>query len=283
MIAVTGASGQLGRLVIESLLATQDAASIVALVRDPAKVSDLAEKGVTVRAADYDKPESYAEALKGVDKLLLISGSAVGLRVPQHTTVIEAAKANGVKLIAYTSILQADVNPMLLSGEHKATEELIKASGLSYTLLRNGWYSENYTGNLAPALEHGAVIGHAGEGKVAPASRADYAAAAAAVLTGGDEHAGKVYELAGDDAFTLSDYAASVSELSGKQVAYVDMSEDDYVAALVGAGVPEPFAKVLGNSDEGARNGWLFNDSKTLSKLIGRPTTPITDSIKAAL
>ena len=283
MIAVTGVSGQLGRLIVESLLEKTDASNIIALVRKPEAVEDLAAKGVAVRKADYDDPAGYVEALKGVDKLMLVSSSAVGQRVAQHKAVIDAAKANGVALLAYTSILSADVSPMLLAEEHRATEAMLKESGMPHVLLRNGWYSENYTGNLAPALEHGAVIGHSGDAKVAPAERADYAAAAAAVLLSDEDQAGKIYELAGDNGFTLSEYAAAVSELSGKPVAYVDMSEDDYVAALVGAGVPEGFAKVLGNSDDGARNGWLFNDSKSISKLIGRPTTPISESIKKAL
>ncbi|SNY92662.1 NAD(P)H dehydrogenase (quinone) [Cohaesibacter sp. ES.047] len=283
MIAVTGASGHLGRLVIEHLLKTTSPESIIALVRDPSKVADFADKGVIVRTADYDQPESYLEALKGVGKLLMISGSAVGQRIPQHTTVIEAAKANGIKLIAYTSILKADSSPILLAEEHKATEELIKASELAYTFLRNGWYSENYTENLAPVLAHGAVIGNAGDGRVATATRSDYAAAAAVVLAGGDEHAGKTYELCGDADFSMADYAAEVTKATGKQVVYADMAFDDYVQALVGAGVPEGFATVLADADKAIKGGWLNGASGSLSSLIGRPTTPISDSIKAAL
>ena len=283
MIAVTGASGHLGRHVIAALLTKTDAVNIIALVRNPEAVADLADKGVTVRKADYDDPASYDEALRGVDKLLLISSSAVGQREAQHKTVIDAAKANGVKLIAYTSLLKADSSPMMLAAEHVATEKYLAASGLPHVLLRNGWYNENYTENLAPVLEHGVVAGHAGEGRVAPASRADYALAAAVVLTSADEQAGKIYELAGDEDFTLALYAEAVSAAVGKPVAYADMGFDELVQMLIGAGVPEGFAQVLADSDAGIKNGWLNERSKTLSSLIGRATTPIAQSIKAAL
>ena len=284
MIAVTGASGQLGRLVIKALLEKTEASEIIALVRTPEAVADLAAKGVTVRKADYDQPESYVEALKGVDKLLLISSSAVGQRVPQHKAVIEAAKASGVKFMAYTSILKADKSPMLLAEEHAATEALLNTASIPHALLRNGWYNENYSENLAPVLETGAVIGSSGEGRVASASRADYAEAAAVVLTSSiEEQAGKIYELAGDEAFTMSAFAAKVATLSGKKVAYMDMAEQDYIAALTGAGVPEGFAQVLADSSANVAGGWLEDNSKTLSALIGRPTTTIADSIKRAL
>ncbi|WP_316863486.1 SDR family oxidoreductase [uncultured Cohaesibacter sp.] len=283
MIAITGASGHLGHLVIKSLLAKTDASNILALVRSPEKAQDLRELGVVVRAADYDQPESYVEALKGVDKLLLISGSAVGQRVAQHKAVIDAAKANGVALLAYTSILKADSSPILLAAEHKETEALIKASGVPFTLLRNGWYSENYTENLAHVLAHGAVIGHAGEGRVATASRADFADAAAVVLTSAESHAGKIYELTGDADFSMADYAAVVAELSAKEIAYVDMPFEDYKNALIGAGVPEGFATVLADADAAIKGSWLSKNGSTLSDLIGRPTTPIKESIKAAL
>ena len=284
MIAVTGASGHLGRLVIKALLERTEASEIVALVRNPEAVSDLAAKGISVRKADYDQPESYAEALKGVEKLLLISGSAVGQRVPQHKAVVEAAKANGVKFMAYTSILRADQSPMLLAEEHAATEAILNASSIPHALLRNGWYNENYSENLAPVLETGAVIGCSGEGRVASASRADYAEAAAVVLTSSvEEQAGKIYELAGDESFTMSAFAAKVATLSGKKAAYMDMSKEDYIAALTGAGVPEGFAQVLADSSANAAGGWLEDNSKTLSALIGHPTTTIAESIKAAL
>nr|WP_321457852.1 SDR family oxidoreductase [uncultured Cohaesibacter sp.] len=284
MIAVTGASGHLGRLVIKALLNKINASEIIALVRNPDAVSDLAAAGVVVRKADYDQPESYVEALKGVDKLMMISGSAVGQRVAQHTAVIEAAKANNVKFIAYTSLLKAAKSPMLLAEEHVATEALLNTSGIPHALLRNGWYSENYTENLAPTLETGAVIGASGEGRVASASRADYAEAAAVVMTSAiEEQAGKIYELAGDEAFTMSAFALKVASATGKKIAYIDMSKQDYIAALTGAGVPEGFAEILGDSSDNVKGGWLEDSSKILSALIGRPTTPIDESIKAAL
>ncbi|MCW4630295.1 MULTISPECIES: SDR family oxidoreductase [Marinomonas] len=281
MILITGASGQLGRLVIDNLLNTTPANQIVAAVRNPEKIADLAEKGVQVRQADYSDLDSLVAAMQGVEKVLLVSSSEVGQRVEQHRNVIHAAKEAGVALIAYTSILNADTSPLILAKEHVATENLLAESGVPYVLLRNGWYSENYTMGLAPALEYG-VVGCAGDGKLSTAARADYAAAAAAVLIK-DGQAGKVYELAGDNAFTLSEYAAAISKVSGKTVTYHNVPEAEYTKILVGAGLPEGFAAVLADSEVGASQGGLFSDSKDLSTLIGRPTTSIEDSIKAAL
>jgi NAD(P)H dehydrogenase (quinone) len=282
MILVTGASGQLGRLVIESLLEKTAASNIVAAVRNIDSVKDLAEKGVHIRQADYTQPDTLVTAFANVEKILLISSSEVGQREIQHKNVIEAAKAAGVSLIAYTSILKADTSSLILAEEHAATEKLLAESGVPHVLLRNGWYSENYTGTIGMALEHGAVQGSAGEGKISAAARADYAAAAAVVLTR-DNQAGKVYELAGNNAFTLSEYAQAISHLSSKAVIYQNLPEAEYTKALVGMGLPEGFASILADSDVGASKGALFNDSKDLSTLIGRPTTSIEDSIKAAL
>ena len=281
MILITGASGQLGRLVIDNLLNTTPANQIVAAVRNPEKIADLAEKGVQVRQADYSDLDSLVAAMQGVEKVLLVSSSEVGQRVEQHRNVINAAKEAGVALIAYTSILNADTSPLILAKEHVATENLLAESGVPYVLLRNGWYSENYTMGLATALEYG-VVGCAGDGKLSTAARADYAAAAAAVLIKNGQ-AGKVYELAGDNAFTLSEYAAAISKVSGKTVTYHNVPEAEYTKILVGAGLPEGFAAVLADSEVGASQGGLFSDSKDLSTLIGRPTTSIEDSIKAAL
>lgn len=282
MIAITGASGHLGRLVIADLLKTVAAEQLVAIVRDPAKVADLAQKGVQVRRAEYGDAAALQAALTGVEKLLLISSSEVGQRAPQHRNVIEAAKAAGVTFIAYTSLLHADRSPLGLAEEHLATEKMLAESGIPFALLRNGWYSENYLASVPPALEHGAFIGSAGEGKIAGATRADYAEAAARVMTL-DNQAGKVYELAGDEAWTLSDLTAQLSELAGKPVAYQNLSEADFKAALQGAGLPEPFAALLANSDVGASKGGLFDDSRQLSTLIGRPTTPLAESLRALL
>ncbi|MEC5320190.1 SDR family oxidoreductase [Brenneria populi subsp. brevivirga] len=282
MIAITGASGQLGRLVIEQLLEKLPAGEILALARDVDKVADLAARGVQVRAADYNQPDSLNAALQGVDKLLLISSSEVGKRTAQHRNVVEAAVRADVGLLAYTSLLHADSSPLGLAQEHRETEALIKASGLPYALLRNGWYSENYAASIPVALQHGVFIGSAGEGKIASAARADYAAAAAAVLTQ-DNQAGKVYELAGDEWYTLAELAAEVSLQSGKPVSYQNLPEAEFSAALVAAGLPQAIADMLADSDIGASRGGLFDDSRQLSRLIGRPTTPLASVVKSAI
>lgn len=282
MIIVTGASGQLGRLVIEALLNKQPANEIVAAVRHPEKVADLAARGVQVRLADYDQPASLAAAFKGADKLLLISASEVGRRVPQHRAVIDAAKAAGVGLLAYTSILHADTSPLPLAVEHRETESLIRASGLPATILRNGWYTENYTAGIPAALQYGVVLGSAGQGRIASAARADYAEAAAAVLTR-DDQAGRIYELAGDTSYTLGELADEIARQSGKAVAYQDLPESEFKAALLGAGLPDFLATLLAESDVGAAKGGLFDEARQLSALIGRPTTPLAEMVRLAL
>ncbi|WP_336852114.1 SDR family oxidoreductase [Pseudescherichia vulneris] len=279
MIAITGATGHLGQLTLTELLKTVPASQLVAIVRNPAKAEALAQQGVIVRQAEYGDQAALTAALEGVDKLLLISSSEVGQRAVQHRNVINAAKAAGVKFIAYTSLLHADRSPLGLHVEHVETEQYLAASGIPYALLRNGWYSENYLASAPAALEHGVFIGSAGEGKIASATRGDYAAAAAKVMSS-EGHAGKVYELAGDEAWTLSELAAALSKQSGKPVVYQNLSEADFAAALKGAGLPEAFANLLADSDAGAAKGGLFDDSRTLSTLIGRPTTPIHDSIR---
>ena len=282
MIAITGATGQLGQHVIEALLKTVPAGQIVAIVRNPAKAEALRQQGVVVRQADYTDEAAFTAALNGVDKLLLISSSEVGQRAAQHQNVINAAKAAGVKFIAYTSLLHADTSPLGLHVEHVQTEKALAESGVPYALLRNGWYTENYLASAPPALEHGVFIGAAGEGKIAAATRADYAAAAAKVVSE-EGHAGNVYELAGDSAWTLSELAAELSRQSGKPVAYQNLSEADFAAALKGVGLPAGLADMLADSDTGAAKGGLFDDSRTLSKLIGRPTTPLAESVKTLL
>lgn len=279
MIAITGATGQLGQHVIESLLKTVPASQIVAIVRNPAKATALSQQGITVRQADYSDEAAFTTALQGIDKLLLISSSEVGQRAPQHRNVINAAKAAHVKFIAYTSLLHADRSPLGLADEHIATEKMLAESGIAYALLRNGWYTENYLASAPAALEHGVFIGAAGEGKIASATRADYAAAAARVISE-DGHAGKIYELAGDAGWTLSQLAAELAKQSGKKVVYQNLSEADFAAALKGVGLPAGLADMLADSDVGASKGGLFDDSHTLSKLIGRPTTSLADSVK---
>ncbi|ELQ6107585.1 SDR family oxidoreductase [Cronobacter turicensis] len=282
MIAITGATGHLGQRVIDTLLNTVAAQEIVAIVRNPAKAATLSAKGVQVRAADYSDVAALTAALAGVEKLLLISSSEVGQRAPQHRNVIDAAKTAGVKLIAYTSLLHADRSPLGLADEHVATEKMLADAGIPYVLLRNGWYTENYLASVPPALEHGVFIGSAGDGKIASASRQDYAEAAANVLTL-DNQAGRVYELAGDNAWTLRDLTALLSKETGKTVAYQNLSEADFAAALAGAGLPEGFAKLLADSDIGASKGGLFDDSRQLSALIGRPTTSLETSLRESL
>lgn len=282
MIAITGATGQLGHFVIESLLKTVPASQIAAIVRNPAKADALSKQGITVRQADYTDQAAFTAALTGVEKLLLISSSEVGQREPQHKNVINAAKAAGVKFIAYTSLLHADKSPLGLADEHVATEKALADSGIPYALLRNGWYTENYLASAPPAIEHGVFIGAAGDGKIAAATRADYAAAAATVIAQ-DGHAGNVYELAGDSAWTLSELAAELSKQSGKPVTYQNMSEADFAAALKDVGLPAGLADMLADSDTGASKGGLFDDSHTLSKLIGRATTPLAESVKSLL
>lgn len=281
-IVITGATGQLGRLVVEALLESGvPAGQLVAAGRDLAKVADLAGRGVQVRQIDYQDPASLRRAFAGAGKVLLISGSDVGQRLEQHRNAIEAAKDAGVGLIAYTSIANADRTDMQLAAEHQATEEALSASGLPFTLLRNGWYLENYTDQLGSYLQHGAVAGSAGDGRVSAATRADYARAAAAVLLR-DDQAGKVYELGGDVPFTLSELAEEVSAAAGQPVAYRDLPVKDYAELLVGAGLPAGYAAILADSDRGIAHGELLVTSGDLSRLIGRPTTSLREAVRAA-
>lgn len=282
MIVITGATGQLGRLVIEALLKTVAPSEIVAAVRSPEKAADLRARGVVVRQADYAQPGTLATAFARAEKLLLISSNEMGRRVAQHRAAITAAKDAGVRLLAYTSVLHANVSPLGLAQEHRETEALLQTSGLPYVLLRNGWYSENYTASVPAALAHGAVMGSAGSGRISSAARADYAAAAAKVLTAPDQ-AGKVYELAGDAAYSLAELAAMIAQRAGQPVAYKDLPEADYSAALLGFGLPEPLARLLADSDVGASKGGLFDEGRQLSRLIGRPTTPIAETVAAAI
>jgi NAD(P)H dehydrogenase (quinone) len=283
MIAVTGATGQLGRLVIHELLKTQPANSIIAAVRSPEKAEDLADLGVVVRQADYDQPATLATAFNGAKKLLLISSSEIGKRAAQHSAVIDAANASGITLIAYTSLLHADTSPLALAQEHVITEQKLAESGVPFVLLRNGWYTENYLASIPSALEHGAFIGAAGNGKIASAPRADYAAAAAAVMASPQDQAGKVYELAGDTAYTLAELAHYLSETTGNTIQYQNLPEAEFAKVLVGAGLPEGFANILADSDAGAAKGALFDSSHQLSQLIGRNSKPMTESLKASL
>lgn len=273
--AITGATGQLGRLVVQYMKQRNAAAHLVALVRTPEKASDL---GFETRHFDYDQPATLEPALEGIEQLLLISGNAIGQRKEQHERVIKAAKAAGVRRIVYTSLLHADRSSLSLAVEHLATEQAIQASGMTYTILRNGWYTENYTGNLQSAIAAGALIGCAGQGRISGAPRKDYAEAAAVVLTT-PGHDNAIYELAGDTAFTLTDLAAEVSKKLGKDIAYQDLTEAEYANVLTKAGLPAPLAAVFASFDTGAAKDDLFDDGRQLSSLIGRPTTPLSEVI----
>jgi NAD(P)H dehydrogenase (quinone) len=281
-LAITGATGQLGRLVIQQLLQQSAANTIVACVRSPEKAADLTARGVQVRRADYNDPASLDHAFANVERLLLISSSEVGQRAAQHRNAIEAAKRQKVRLVVYTSLLHADTSVLNLGDEHRQTEAMLKASGLPFIILRNGWYFENYTASIPAALSLGAFYGSAGEGRISAASRADYAAAAARALTGAVPP-GQVLELAGDSAFTLSELAAELSRQSGKSIPYRNLPEADYRGALLKAGLPDWLAAGLASWDVGASQGALFDGSKTLGRLLERPTTPLSEAVKSAL
>ncbi len=281
-IVITGATGQLGRHVVEALLERNvPAGDIVAAGRTVEKIADFAERGIQVRSMDYADAASVAAALKGATKVLLISGSEVGQRVQQHRTVIEAAKAEGVELVAYTSIANADTTGMKLAAEHQATEAVLQESGVPFVLLRNGWYLENYTDQLPGTLAQGAIAGSAGEGRVSAASRADYAHAAAAVLVA-DGQAGQIYELGGDEPFTMAELAAEISAAAGKNISYQDLPAQEYAGMLAGFGVPEAFAEILADSDLGIARGDLLVSSGDLRKLIGRPATSLAEAVRSA-
>lgn len=284
MIALTGTTGQLGRLVVESLLRKNvDPSTIIAIVRNPAKAEYLAAQGIQVRQADYADEAAMTAALKDVQRLLLISSSELGQRTAQHGRVITAAHRAGVSEIVYTSLLHADSSSLDLAQEHLATEQQITASGLSFNILRNGWYTENYTASIPSAIAHGTLVGCAGEGRIASAARADYAEAAALVLSHPEPLTGTIYELAGDESYTLSEMAAETSRQSGKTIPYQNLPEDVYRDILLSVGLPEPLASGLARWDVAASNGALFDDSRQLSQLLGRPTTPMAHLVTTAL
>ncbi|CAL9529909.1 MULTISPECIES: SDR family oxidoreductase [Streptomyces] len=280
-IVVTGASGKLGRHVVEQLLEKVPAGQVTAVVRSPEKVADLAERGVRVAVADYNAPETFDGLFAAGDKVLLISGNEFDKgRVRQHSVVIDAAKAAGVALLAYTSAPGSLT--AALADDHRGTERALLDSGVPYVLLRNGWYHENYTENLAPVLEHNAVVAAAGEGRVSSASRADYAAAAVAVLTG-EGHENTTYELGGDEAWSFAEYAAELSRQTGREIVYNPVTPEVLTGILTGAGLPEPVAATFAGVDAAIAKGELVVDSGDLSRLAGRPTTPLAEAIAVAL
>lgn len=278
-IGVTGATGQLGTLVIEELKKRISHDEIVALVRSPEKASKM---GVETRKFDYSNRDGLTDALKGIDRLLLISSNEIGQRAKQHLNVIEAAWKNGVKWIVYTSLLHADSSSLSLAPEHYATEKTIIESGIEYTILRNGWYTENYTNTIRGAVEGGAYIGSASNGRISSAARADYAEAAAVVITAVN-HKGKIYELAGDESYTLHDLAAVISKQTGKKIPYKNLAEGEYIEALKSFDVPGPLAEAIAGWDISASNDDLYDNSRQLSLLIGRPTTPLSETVSEAL
>lgn len=278
-IAITGASGRLGRLAIDALSRRAGGDDLVALARTPEKIDDLE---LPVRAFDYNDVTTLAPALAGIDTLLFISSSEIGKRIAQHGHVVDAAREAGVGRIVYTSVLHADTSPLSVATEHVPTEAAISASGLRHTILRNGWYTENYMSSVTPALKHGAFMGSSGEGRISATARIDYADALAIVATT-DGHDGAVYELASDASFSLSDLAAELSRQAGRNIPYRDLPEADYAAALTAAGVPEAFARTLAGWEVNASQGALFDDGRRLSTLIGRPTTPLATTIAATL
>lgn len=278
-IGITGATGQLGKLIVEQLKKEVGKDSIVALVRNTEKGKEL---GIETRPFDYNKPEALTEQLKGIDRLLLISANEIGKRTKQHKNVINAAKNAGTKWIVYTSILHADSTTVNLAGEHLETEKLLKDSGIDFTILRNGWYTENYTSSIEGALAGGAFIGSAGSGKISSAPRADYAEAAAIVLSD-ESYKGKVFELAGDNAYTLGDLAAEISKQKNMTIPYKNLPEAEYARILESFNMPKDYADAIASWDISASKGDLFDNSKQLSKLIGRPTTPMAETVKSAL
>ena len=282
MIVITGANGNLGQLVVKNLLQVIPANQIVAAVRNPEKSDNLRALGVKVREADYDRPETLVEAFKGAEKLLLISAVVPGERLRQHQAVIDAAKQAGVKFIAYTSMLRADTSSLTLAGEHQATEAYLKSAGVDYVLLRNGWYLENSTAVIAAALAQGTIIGSAGQGRFASATRADYAGAAVTVLTQ-PGHANKTYELAGNHAFSMVEFAEELSRQAGRPIVYKNLPPAEYEATLLGLGLPRMIVDVIVDADIKSSNGELDSSSRDLSQLLGRSTTPFSEAIRVAL
>ena len=279
-LVVTGATGQLGRLVVASLLSKGVAADrIVALGRDDERLAELAALGVTARKVDYSDARAVADAIVDAERVLLISGNEVGQRLAQHQNVIDAAKTVGVDLLAYTSVAHADTSGIMLAEEHRATEEAIVASGLPHAFLRNSWYIENYTSQLATYLEHGTILGAAGDGQVSAATRADFAEAAAAVLL--TEQPKAVYELGGAGV-SMTDIAETVSDVTGVEVSYTNVPGDELIKVLVNAGVPEQYAAILADADLGLGRGELYVEPTDLEDLLGRAATSLADELRSA-
>jgi NAD(P)H dehydrogenase (quinone) len=282
-ILITGAGGQLGKLVINQLIAHTPAARVAALVRSAGQADTLNRLGVEARIGDYTDGNSLDRAFAGIERLLFISSNDLVSRRAQHRNVVEAAKRAGVKLVAYTSLLHADRSPLGLGRDHRDTEADLRDSGVPFVVLRNGWYTENYTQAIPAALTHGAFLGSAGNGRIASATRGDFAEAAAAVLLSADNQAGRIYELAGDDAYTLPQFVAEIAKQTGQPIAYQNLPQQAFREALQSAGLPAPLAALLADSDAGASQDGLFDDGRAMSRLIGRPTTPFAQTIAESL
>jgi NAD(P)H dehydrogenase (quinone) len=279
--AVTGASGHLGRFVIEQLLARGVPQSdVVAVVRNRGKATSLARRGVQVREANYSRPQTLGAALAGVNRLLLVSSSELGQLAAQHSNVITAARTAGVSRIAYTSMLNADDSTSPLAGGHRETERVLREAGVPYTLLRNGYYTEVYTDPLGEYLQDGEILGAAGHGKIAAATRADYAAAAAAALLQ-DKGENRTYELGGP-AFDLPQLAQVISEITGTKVTYHDLPAGKYAWALQRTGLDEATARFVAALDASIARGDLETSSQDLARLLGRPATLLTEVVRAA-
>ncbi|ROS74460.1 SDR family oxidoreductase [Cellulomonas sp. PhB143] len=283
-VVVTGATGQLGRLTIEHLIAGgTPAGEITAVGRSADRLAGLAARGVRTAVADYSDAAALEAAFAGAQTVLLVSGSEVGRRVAQHGSVIDAAKAAGVRRVVYTSAPHADETALVLAPEHTATEQLLRDSGLAWTVLRNNWYTENYADAVSAARESGVILTSAGDGRVASASRDDYAAAAAVVVAGGEAHDGRVYELSGDVAWTFAELADAASQVLGTPVAVQQVSSDEHHAALLGSGLDEGTADFVVTLDGDIRRGDLADATSDLRDLVGRPTTPLVEGLRAAL
>jgi NAD(P)H dehydrogenase (quinone) len=282
MIAVTGANGKYGSLVIEGLLKKVPAEKVVAVVRKPAEATLLQERGAQIRQGDYDRPETLTKAFQGVEKILLVSAVVPGQRLRQHKAVVDAAKAAGVNFVAYTSMLNADTSTHMLAAEHLATEQYLANSGLKFALLRNAWYLENHIGMVDAALQQGALVGSAGEGRFASATRADLAQAAVAVLTESAKPK-LTYELAGDTSFSMSEFAQELTRRAGREIIYNELDPEAYRNLLTNLGLPSVIVDVLVDADLKARSGDFDSTSKDLSQLIGHPTTTLSEAVKVAI
>jgi NAD(P)H dehydrogenase (quinone) len=281
-LIITGATGHLGRLVVESLLARGTAASdIVATGRSTDRLADLAARGVSVAELDYSRPETLAGVVTSGDTLLLVSASEPGNRAAQHAAVIAAAKAAGVARIVYTSATNATTSDLVLAPDHKATEETLVASGVPFTILRNGWYTENYAGEVEKGRENGAIVASVGDGRIASASRKDYADAAATVLTT-EGHEGAVYELSGDVSWDFDELAATIGTIVGREVAYTRLTPEEHSAMLASFGLDAGTVGFVVGLDGNIRDGLLSGTPGELSRLIGRPTTPMAEGLAAA-